>query len=40
MNDIYNLLLEKLDYLSLKLSETTLNSKSDKTGTPLDNMPE
>ena len=37
MNDIYNVLLEKLDYLSLKLGEIKLNSKSDETMAPLDN---
>lgn len=38
MNDIYNILLEKIDYVSYKLSEIRLSSKRTKTMSSLDNM--
>ena len=40
MNEIYNLLLEKLDQVSLKLNEIKLDSNNQETGSILDNTPE
>ena len=36
MNDIYNSLIDKIDYLILKLNQIKLDSKTDKTGPTLD----